>query len=63
MTSQGAAFLAGLAVGFWQSKEELKHLRKTTKMYQPNKVPTSEIDRRYSYWLKAIDSSYDWAKE
>ncbi|KAI1882664.1 hypothetical protein AGOR_G00237220 [Albula goreensis] len=41
MSSLGAAFVAGLAVGFWKNQEELKRLRTTDRMFLPNPIRAS----------------------
>ena len=61
-TAMGAAYLAGLAVGYWQNKEEV------IKNWQIDKVfkPEMEDDARTSAiagWNKAVKCSYGWAKE
>lgn len=53
MSAIGAAYMAGLAVGFWNSKEELQSLRKIGLIYYPE----MDIERRdilYSGWKEAI---------
>lgn len=61
-TAMGAAYLAGLAVGYWQNKEEV------IKNWQIDKVfkPEMEADVRKAAiagWNKAVKCSYGWAKE
>ncbi len=61
-TALGAAYLAGLAVGFWENKEEL------IKKWKQDKDFKSEMsaDRRkklYDGWKKAVGRSKDWAEE
>ncbi len=61
-TAMGAAYLAGLAVGYWKSKEEV------VKNWQIDRVfkPEMEADARkkaVSGWNKAVKCSYGWAKE
>ncbi len=59
ITALGAAFLAGLAVGFWKDKEELKSTWKLGSVYRPD----MEKERReylYSDWKKAVDRSKEW---
>lgn len=52
-TAKGAAFLAGLAVGFWKGPTELKNMQKVNKVFYP-KMPASERKRLYGGWLEAI---------
>lgn len=49
----GSAYMAGLAVGLWKSKDELKTLRKNDICFTPQ-MPISERDTLYSGWKKAI---------
>lgn len=49
----GSAYMAGLAVGLWKSKDELKALRKNDVCFTPQ-MPTSEKDTLYSGWKKAV---------
>jgi glycerol kinase len=60
-TSLGAAYLAGLAVNFWQSKEELDAKWKMARRYEPQ-MAASERDRLYERWLKAVERAKDWAQ-
>jgi glycerol kinase len=62
MTSQGVAFLAGLAVKFWESKEELAKLRKTGKVFEPNKIQPAEIHKKFKKWQTAVRGTLDWTK-
>ncbi|KAK1162580.1 putative glycerol kinase 5 isoform X1 [Acipenser oxyrinchus oxyrinchus] len=59
MSSLGAAFIAGLGIGFWSSKEELKCLGCTEKVFYPQNVwknYSPVIDR----WEKALTRSMHW---
>nr|XP_056706378.1 putative glycerol kinase 5 [Euleptes europaea] len=59
MTCLGAAFLAGLAIGFWSDKEELKKLRQTDVVFKPQKGP-KEYEFAISNWKKAVQRSLHW---
>lgn len=52
-TALGAAYLAGLATNFWQSKEELQALWKSGKKYEPQQS-TETMDAYYKGWQKAV---------
>ena len=39
-TAMGAAFLAGLAVGFWSSKDEIKTMWQEDKIFNPQQITT-----------------------
>ena len=58
-TALGASFLAGLAVGFWESYEELEAVRKVDKIFEP-KMVLEERDRLYRGWLRAVDCARGW---
>ncbi len=58
-TALGAAYLAGLATGFWKSKEEILERRETDRIF----VPEMSEERRcqlYSGWQKAVERSKNW---
>lgn len=58
-TAMGAAFLAGLAVGFWKDREEVKALLALDRQF----VPTMAEERRaqlYSGWKKAVERVMQW---
>jgi glycerol kinase len=58
-TSLGAAYAAGLAVGFWKSKDELKANWAVDKTWIPNMDPAKR-DRLFKGWKKAVTRSLDW---
>jgi glycerol kinase len=61
-TSLGAASLAGLAVGFWQSRAELGARWQMKKRYEPQ-LSRAERERLHGRWLKAVERARDWARE
>lgn len=60
MTSLGAAFLAGLAIGIWKDKSELISIRKTEKLFEPQPDQMNEVKGFYREWLKALERSKEW---
>jgi len=62
VTALGAAFLAGLAVGYWENYEEIESLMTIDKLYKPEK-PSSHIEADYAGWKNAIGRSMGWAKQ
>jgi glycerol kinase len=58
-TALGAAYAAGLAVGFWSDTEELKANWNESKRWQPQ---WSDEQRATGYagWRKAVDRSLGW---
>jgi len=61
-TAMGAAYLAGLAVGYWSSKEDVIKNWAIDRTFEP---AIDEADRaaRCKGWNKAVKCSYGWAKE
>lgn len=61
-TAMGAAYLAGLAVGYWAGKEEVIKNWKISRVFEPM---MEEADRteRIAGWEKAVKYSFGWAKE
>ncbi len=60
-TALGAAYLAGLAVGFWENKEAIIQNTKTNRLFTPQ-MQDSERNDLISGWNKAVKCSYGWAK-
>lgn len=61
-TAMGAAYLAGLAVGYWKDKEEIKQNWKLDKIFEPDMEETIRSDKLKG-WQKAVKRSLDWEKE
>ena len=59
-TALGAAYAAGLAVGFWSSTDELKKLWQQSRRWQPTSTDTSRAVG-YAGWKKAIERTLNWA--
>jgi len=58
-TSLGAAYAAGLAVGFWSEVEDLRANWGKDKEWQPQMDP-DERDKEYGLWKKAVTRTFDW---
>ena len=58
-TALGAAYAAGLAVGYWSSREELMRNWAVDKRWSPS-MATVERARLYRSWHKAVTRSFDW---
>jgi glycerol kinase len=58
-TAAGAAFLAGLAVSFWSSTDELSQLWQREKTFEPN-MSQSERDRLLLEWTRAVGRAAKW---
>jgi glycerol kinase len=61
-TALGAAYLAGLAVGFYTSKEDIKNSWIMDKEFTSTMDDTKR-NKLYRGWTKAVKRSLDWAKE
>jgi glycerol kinase len=60
-TALGAAYAAGLAVGFWQSTDEMRQNWSEDKRWQPSEDDATQA-RYYSQWKKAVTRSFDWVE-
>jgi glycerol kinase len=60
-TSLGAAYAAGLAVGFWSEVEDLRANWGKDKEWQPHMDP-QERDKEYALWKKAVTRTFDWVE-
>ena len=61
-TAMGAAYLAGLAVGYWASKEEVLENWSIDKTFVPV-IEEKKRDMMIKGWNKAVKYAYGWAKE
>lgn len=59
-TSMGAAFLAGLAVGFWKNTEEIESHWKADKEFHPS-MARSQADRLRDRWHQALERAKTWS--
>ena len=53
LSARGSAFAAGMAIGFWDSKEDISNLIKTGDVFTP-KMPIQESEMLYDGWQKAL---------
>ena len=58
-TGMGAAFLAGLAVGFWKDKAEIAAKWNVDRTFNPDMTPAAR-DSKYKGWKKAVERSRAW---
>ncbi|PYS79294.1 MAG: glycerol kinase [Acidobacteria bacterium] len=61
-TAAGAAYLAGLAVGFWRDREEVAARWKVARRYEP-RMKEDERERLHRRWLRAVARARDWERE
>lgn len=60
-TALGAAYLAGLAVGFWESKEEIQEMWQEDKRFEPEK-PRADVEAGIKGWYRAVKALEHWTK-
>ena len=61
-TAMGAAYLAGLAVGYWKNKEEVRKNQAIDRVFYPE-ITEEDRAKRIKGWNKAVKYAYGWAKE
>ncbi|WP_235900543.1 glycerol kinase GlpK [Lolliginicoccus suaedae] len=59
-TALGAAYAAGLAVGYWSSEDEIRANWAEDNVWEPSMEP-AEREHLYAQWNKAVERTYDWA--
>jgi glycerol kinase len=60
-TAIGAAFLAGLAIGYWKDVEALHQLWQSDRDFKP-KMDQKDVDHLLHFWHKAVDRSKNWVE-
>ena len=60
-TALGAAYLAGLAVGFWKSKDEILERRETDRIFEPE-MKEERRTELYDGWKKAVERAKGWSE-
>lgn len=61
-TAIGAAYLAGLAVGYWKDKEDVVSNQKLDRIFEPRMEAADRTAKRKG-WNKAVKYAYGWAKD
>ncbi|HET8795422.1 MAG TPA: glycerol kinase GlpK [Arthrobacter sp.] len=61
-TALGAAYAAGLAVGFWKSTDDVTNNWSEDKRWEPQ-MDAGERDRQLRLWKKAVTRTFDWVDE
>ena len=61
-TALGAAYLAGLTVGYWESAEDVKRNQAIEKTFVPQ-MPKERRTKQIREWKRAVARSLEWAKE
>ncbi len=60
-TALGAAYAAGLAVGFWKDRDELRKRWRESKRWTP-RIDEEDRARRIHEWKKAVTRTFDWVE-
>jgi len=60
-TALGAAYAAGLAVGFWENLDDLRQNWAVDKVWEPKMDPETR-ERLYRGWLKAVERTFGWVE-
>jgi len=58
-TALGAAYLAGLAVGFWKKPQEIATQWQVEQRFEP-KMPRAQANALRERWSKAVERAKDW---
>ena len=61
-TALGAAYMAGLAVGFWKDFDEIEHVREVDRIFIPE-IDNSSRENALKGWHKAVSKAMDWEKD
>lgn len=61
-TALGAAYLAGLAVGVWDSLEDIEQNREVDRIFEPQ-MPKAKRDKIYAGWKKAVERAKNWEEK
>ena len=61
-TALGAAYLAGIATGFWSGPEEIRKLRQDDKKFEPQMKRSKATEAR-ARWKNAVERSRRWSEE
>jgi glycerol kinase len=60
-TALGAAYAAGLAVGFWQNTDEMRENWGVDKTWEPTEGSNASTEL-YAQWKKAVTRTFDWVE-
>ena len=61
-TALGAAYAAGLAVGFWETEEDIRTNWAEDKRWEPQ-IGADEREKLFARWKKAVTKTFDWVEE
>lgn len=61
-TALGAAYLAGLATGYWENRQEIMVNAGIDRIFNPE-LTDEDRERKIKGWKKAVNKAFDWAEE
>ena len=61
-TAMGAAYLAGLSVGYWKNKDAVRENWAVDQIFEPQ-IQEEERQQKTAGWKKAVRYAFDWAKQ
>ncbi len=61
-TALGAAYLAGLAVGFWKDTDDIAEQWQKDRVFSPE-LEQQKVDHMLKYWHKAVNAARHWIEE
>lgn len=61
-TAMGAAYLAGLSVGYWENKDAVRENWAVDQIFEPQ-IQEEERQQKTAGWKKAVRYAFDWAKQ
>ena len=61
-TAMGAAYLAGLAVGYWESMDDIKRNWSIDRVFEPE-IAADLREKKLKMWKKAVACAFNWAKD
>ena len=61
-TALGAAYLAGLAVGFWSDKDEISRRWNVDRIFEAD-MDEEKKEKLYRGWKKAVTRAFQWEED
>jgi glycerol kinase len=59
-TALGAAFMAGLGTGVWESTDELRETWRLDREFTPDEPARQDAEASYALWQRAVERSREW---
>jgi glycerol kinase len=61
-TALGAAYLAGLATGYWKGPADVQANWQVDRRFEPS-LPRTDVDHRVARWTQALERAKDWEEQ